>query len=281
VIRLVQPNAAQHEKWQRDKVQVFFDRQRAFSAAGGRVPDLVVWPETAVPVWLESAGATLEAVAASARGASVVLGIQRSEGRRIYNSLAVVAPDGRVSEVYDKHHLVPFGEYMPFGDFLGKIGIYGLASNEGQGYSPGPGARLIDLGPLGRVLPLICYESVFARDLRAAPGRAEMILLITNDAWFGKISGPYQHLAQGRLRSAEMGLPMVRVANTGISAMIDATGRVTASIPLGEAGWHDAALPPALPETVYARAGDAPMLALYALLLGLSLWRNRQAGRRE
>jgi len=164
---------------------------------------------------------------------------------------------------------------------LARFGIYGLASNEGQGYSPGPGARLIDLGPLGRALPLICYESVFARDLRAAPERAEMILLITNDAWFGQISGPYQHLAQGRLRSAEMGLPMVRVANTGVSAMIDATGRVTASIPLGEAGWRDAALPPALPETVYARLGEAPMLALYALLLGLSLWRNRRAGRRE
>lgn len=278
VIRLVQPNAPQHEKWQRDKVQVFFDRQRAYSEAGGTVPDLVVWPETAVPVWLESAGATLEAVAASARGAPVVLGIQRSEGRRIFNALAVVAPGGDVAEVYDKHHLVPFGEYMPFGDVLGRLGIYGLASNEGQGYSPGPGARLIELGPLGRALPLICYESVFARDLRAAPGRAEMILLITNDAWFGKISGPYQHLAQGRLRSAEMGLPMIRVANTGVSAMIDATGRVTASIPLGEAGWLEAALPPALPETVYARLGDVPVLVLHALLMALSLWRNRGRG---
>jgi apolipoprotein N-acyltransferase len=278
VVRLIQPNAAQHEKWDPDKVQLFFDRQRAFTAAGA-VPDLVVWPETAVPVWLENAGETLGAVAASARGAPVVLGIQRSEGRRIFNSLAVIEPGGVVSEVYDKHHLVPFGEFMPFGDFLGSLGIYGLASNEGQGYSSGPGARLLDLGPLGRALPLICYESVFARDLRAAPGRADMILLITNDAWFGKVSGPYQHLAQARLRSAEMGLPMIRVANTGVSAMIDATGKLTEWVPLGEAGWRDAALPPPLPETVYARHGDAPMLVFLGVLLALSLWRNRRRAR--
>ncbi|MBK44074.1 MAG: apolipoprotein N-acyltransferase [Roseovarius sp.] len=280
VVRLVQPNAPQHEKWDPDKVQVFFDRQRDFSAAGA-VPDLVVWPETAVPVWLNNAGTTLEAVSASARGAPVVLGIQRYEERRIYNSMAVIEPGGAVGAVYDKHHLVPFGEYMPLGDFLARFGIYGLASNEGQGYSPGPGARLIDLGPLGRALPLICYESVFARDLRAAPGRADLILLVTNDAWFGQVSGPYQHLAQARLRSAEMGLPMVRVANTGVSAMIDATGSITAAIPLGEAGWRDAVLPPPLPETVYAWLGDAPMLALYGLLLGLSPWRNRGAARRR
>ncbi|MBE0454538.1 apolipoprotein N-acyltransferase [Roseovarius autotrophicus] len=279
VIRLVQPNAPQHEKWKPERARAFLDRQRAFTAAD-EVPDLVVWPETAVPVWLNHAGETLEAVAASARGAPVVLGIQRFEGRRIYNSLAVVERGGVVNEVYDKHHLVPFGEFMPFGDFLAKIGIYGLASNEGQGYSAGSGAQLIDLGPLGRALPLICYESVFARDLRAAPGRADMILLITNDAWFGQISGPYQHLAQASLRSAEMGLPMIRVANTGVSAMIDATGRITEAIPLGDAGWRDAVLPRALPETVYARFGDAPMLALYALLLALSLWRNSARGHR-
>jgi apolipoprotein N-acyltransferase len=280
VVRLVQPNAPQHEKWHPDKVQTFFDRQRAFSAAGDSVPDLVVWPETAVPVLLERAGPTLGAVAEAARGAPVVLGIQRTEGRRIYNSLAVVGQGGTVQEVYDKHHLVPFGEYMPLGDLMARFGIYGLASNEGQGYSAGPGARLVDVPGIGRALPLICYEGVFARDLRAAPGRADVLMLITNDAWFGTVSGPYQHLAQALLRSAELGLPMIRVANTGVSAMIDATGRVSARIPLGEAGWRDAPLPPALPETLYARIGDGPMLALWALLLGLGRWRKRAAERR-
>jgi len=276
VVRLVQPNAPQREKWDPAKAQLFFDRQRGFSSAGDTPPDLVVWPETAIPVLLDRAGPTLDAVAASARGAPVVLGLQRREARRLYNSLVVLAPGGSVRDVYDKHHLVPFGEYMPLGDLMARFGIHGLAAAEGQGYSAGPGARLVDLGPLGRALPLICYEGVFARDLRAAPARPELLLLITNDAWFGTVSGPYQHLAQARLRSAEMGLPMVRVANTGISAMIDAAGRVTARIPLGEAGWRDAPLPPPAPETLFARAGAAPMAALYAALILLALVTHRR-----
>jgi len=281
VVRLVQPNAPQHEKWDPEKVQMFYDRQRAFSAAGAVPPDLVVWPETAVPVLLDRAGPTLEAVSGAARGVPVVLGIQRTQGLRIYNSLVVVETGGAVSAVYDKHHLVPFGEYMPFGDLMARFGIYGLAANAGRGYSAGPGPQLVELGSLGRALPLICYEGVFSRELRAAPARPDFLLLITNDAWFGEISGPYQHLAQARLRSAELGLPMIRVANTGVSVMIDAAGRVTTRIPLGEAGWRDAALPPPLPETAYARLGDGPMLALYIVLVGLSLWRNAVRARRN
>ncbi len=275
-VRLVQPNAPQHEKWDPDKIQGFYERQLQFSAAGeGARPDLIVWPETAVPVLLNHAGPTLETISRVAGGVPVVLGIQRFDGPRLYNSLAYVEAGGAVAAVYDKHHLVPFGEYMPFGDLLAQWGIHGLASNAGQGYSAGPGAQVLDLGGLGRALPLICYEGVFSRDLRAAPERADFLLLITNDAWFGKISGPYQHLAQARLRSAEMGLPMIRVANTGVSAMIDATGRVTARIAMGEAGWRDAALPPPLPPTLYARMGDAPMILLFLTLLGLSRLRHR------
>lgn len=276
IVRLVQPNAPQHEKWDPDKVRVFYERQLSFTAAdNGARPDLVVWPETAVQVWLNNAGPTLAEIS-DAAGAPVVVGLQRYDGPRYYNSLVHVEVGGNVSSVYDKHHLVPFGEYMPFGNILADWGIHGLASNAGRGYSAGPGARVIDMGDLGKALPLICYEGVFARDLRAAPERADFLLLITNDAWFGKISGPYQHLAQARLRSAEMGLPMIRVANTGVSAMIDATGRVTASIPMGEADWRDAALPPALPPTVYARIGDAPMSVAFLGLIGFSALRHRR-----
>ena len=274
VVRLIQPNAPQHQKWHPDKVRIFYDRQRAFSAAGDAPPDLVVWPETAVPALLERAASMLAAISRAARDAPVVLGIQRTEGPRIYNSLAVVGAGGAVTAVYDKHHLVPFGEYMPFGDLLGRLGIHGLAANAGRGYSAGPGPQLVEIAGLGRALPLICYEGVFARDLRAPRGRPDFLLLITNDAWFGKVSGPYQHLAQARLRSAEFGLPMIRVANTGVSAMIDATGRVTARIPLGAAGWRDAPLPPPLPATVYARLGDAPVLALCLVLLAFPVWRS-------
>lgn len=274
VVRLVQPNAPQHEKWNRDKVRGFFERQLAFSAAGDARPDLIVWPETAVPVMLNDAAATLAVISQAAAGVPVVVGIQRYDEARLYNSLALIEAGGGVGAVYDKHHLVPFGEYMPYGDLLARFGIYGLASSQGQGYSSGPGPQVINMGALGRALPLICYEGVFPQDVRAAPQRPDFILLITNDAWFGQVSGPYQHLAQARLRSAEQGLPMIRAANTGVSAMIDATGKVAASIPLGEAGWLDAALPPALPQTVYARLGDWPMALFFLTLLALTRMRN-------
>ncbi|HCQ58408.1 MAG TPA: apolipoprotein N-acyltransferase, partial [Sulfitobacter sp.] len=242
--------------------------------------DLIVWPETAVPVMLERAASTLEVISDAAGSVPVVVGLQRRDEMRLYNTLALVEAGGSVAAVYDKHHLVPFGEYMPYGDHLVQFGIHGMAAKNGQGFSSGPGAQVIEMGALGRALPLICYEGVFPQDLRAAPGRADFILLITNDAWFGKFSGPYQHLAQARLRSAEFGLPMVRVANTGVSAMIDATGRVTESLPLGEAGWRDAALPPPLPPTVYARLGDAPMLVIFLIFLGLSRLDHRRRAAR-
>lgn len=267
-VRLVQPNAPQHEKWDADKLGTFFERQIAFTAEAPR-PDLIVWPETSVPVLLDRADAALARISEAAGGAPVVVGIQRRDGRRLFNSMVLVGEGGARLSRYDKHHLVPFGEYLPFGAYLKKYGLRGLAAEDGNGYSAGTGARIIDIEPLGTALPLICYEGVFARDVAAAPGRPDFLLLITNDAWFGTMSGPHQHLAQARLRSAEQGLPMIRVANTGISAMIDAAGRVTGRIALGEAGWIDLPLPPPAPPTIYARAGDWPVLALAVLTLGL------------
>ncbi len=276
VVRLIQPNAAQHEKWDRDMIPVFFNRQLAFSAEGENRPDLIVWPETAVPVLLDDGASTFATIADAARGAPVVVGLQRLDGPRLYNTLAVIGAQGQVMDVYDKHHLVPFGEFIPFGDWFARFGIKGLAAQDGNGYSAGRGAQVIDLGASGKALPLICYEGVFARNILSASERPDFLLLITNDAWFGKVSGPYQHLAQARLRSAEQGLPMVRVANTGISAMIDANGRVVAHLPLGEAGWIDAALPPAHPPTPYARIGDGPVIAALFVLLGLGIALRRR-----
>ena len=278
-VRLVQPNAPQHLKWDPAHIQTFFDRQMEFTAQpgqGGTRPDLVVWPETAIPVLLNDASPTLSAIARAAQGAPVVLGLQRRDGLRLFNSLVALDDTGQVTALYDKHHLVPFGEYIPFGDTLQTVGITAFAAQRGKGYSAGPGAQVIDLGALGRALPLICYEGVFPQDVRAAPGRADVMLLVTNDAWFGRISGPYQHLAQARLRSAEQGLPMIRVANTGISAMIDARGRITAQIPLNEAGWRDAPLPPPMGPTPYARMGDWPVLLALLCLLALSCAYNRR-----
>ena len=138
----------------------------------------------------------------------------------------MTAPGGGITALYDKHHLTPFGEYMPAGDFLARFGIQGLAASAGEGFSAGPGPRTLPI--VGTALPLICYEAIFPRNLRAE-NRPDWLLQITNDAWFGELSGPYQHLAQARLRAVEFGLPMVRAANTGVSAMIDRSEAITSS----------------------------------------------------
>ena len=262
-LRLVQPNAEQGLKWDAGQARVFFDRQIAFTEAGSR-PDLAIWPETAVPYLLEDYPEVGERIGKAGRGSPVAVGVQRVEGWRFWNSLAVIGPDGGVTAGYDKHHLVPFGEYIPFGDLAYRwFGLVAFAAQEGNGYSAGAGPAVLDLGPkLGKVLPLICYEAVFPQDLLDAPARADWILQITNDAWFGEWTGPYQHLAQARLRAIEQGLPFVRVANTGISALIDARGRVVESLPLGEAGYLDVELPGPLPPTPYARFGEWPMVLL-------------------
>lgn len=262
-LRLVQPNAEQGLKWEAEQARVFFERQIGFTEAGSR-PDLVIWPETAVPYLLEDYPEVGRRIGRAGRGSPVAVGVQRVEGWRFWNSLAVIGPEGQVTAGYDKHHLVPFGEYIPFGDLAYRwFGLVAFAAQQGNGYSAGPGPAVLDLGPrLGRVLPLICYEAVFPQDLLDAPERADWILQITNDAWFGDWTGPYQHLAQARLRAIEQGLPFVRVANTGISALIDARGRVVEQMPLGVAGYLDVQLPGALGVTPYARWGEGPVLVL-------------------
>lgn len=270
VIRLVQPNAPQHEKWNPDLIPMFFQRQIDFTAATtttGKRPDLIVWPETAVSNLLEHAGPAFDVIRDAANGTPVVLGIQRRNAQQFYNSMVLLDAQGELAGLYDKHHLVPFGEYIPFGSVLSTFGLHGFAAKEGGGYSAGPGPELLDLGALGRALPLICYEAVFPQDVSGAPERPDFLLQITNDAWFGGFSGPYQHLAQARMRAIEQGLPMIRVANTGVSAMINARGQIVAQLGLGEAGFVDATLPATLPPTLYAKSGDMPIILLVVLCL--------------
>lgn len=277
VLRLVQPNAPQSEKWDPEKIGIYYDRQLAFTAAAADPelgpPDAIIWPETAIPWTLDRSGVILEEIAAAAGGTPVILGAQRSEDGRYYNALATLGPQGQVTEIYDKHHLVPFGEYVPLGDFAARFGIYGMAPTHGAGFSAGQGAALMDLGPIGRALPLICYEAVFAHDVNAAPARADFIIHATNDAWFGTYAGPQQHLAQARMRAIEQGLPVARAANTGITAMIDPWGGIMRSIGMGEAGFIDAALPLPLPPTFYTRTGDAPLAIFLAIALVLGALR--------
>ncbi len=270
IIRVIQPNAAQRDKWNPDLIPFFFDRQVAFTRAPGQTgqrPDLIVWPETAVPTLLEYANGAFDVITEAAQGSPVVVGIQRQSDARLYNSMVVLDGNGTLTGIYDKHHLVPFGEYIPFGSVLGNFGLRGLAAEDGDGFSAGPGPALLDLGKAGRALALICYEAIFPQDVNRAPTRPDFLLQATNDAWFGTFSGPYQHLAQARMRAIEQGLPMVRAANTGVSAIIDARGKVTRHLALDTAGFIDAPLPAARAATWYSRTGDLP--ALVVLLLGL------------
>ena len=261
-IRLIQPNAPQHQKWDPAFAPIFFTRLIDASKAVPN-PDLIIWPETSLPTWLNNAERALSAISTAAHDTPVLFGAQRHEGLRVYNSLVHLDGSGDIQHIYDKHHLVPFGEYLPLEALLSRLGMSTLTETFG-GFTAGMGPELIDLGPLGKALALICYEAVFPHQMNSSEGRPRFLLHVTNDAWFGTWSGPQQHLVQARFRAIEQGLPLVRSANTGISASIDAHGRILQSLPLGTDGYINTALPPKLERTLYARFGDN--LALLALL---------------
>jgi len=276
VVRIVQPNAEQQAKWDPERQMEVYRRLLAETAAPGDPrPDVTIWPETAVPFVLGYSDDMLPAVAAAAGpDALIILGIRRVEigpdREDWFNSLAVLGPDGIPRAVYDKHHLVPFGEYIPLSGAIARLGIPALTTLTSQGFRPGPGPRLLSVPGLPPFLPLICYEAVFPQGMAAPEGRADWLVQVTNDAWFGMASGPYQHFAQARVRAIEQGLPLARAANTGISAMVDPLGRVVRSIGLDEMGFVDVVLPAPLPPTPYARIGDVPALTAIFVLLGLT-----------
>lgn len=289
-IRLVQPAIAQSLKWDPQAARANFDGLLALTVLGAGAqmppPDLAIWPETAVPYLLtagEGAAATMGAM-----GVPLAAGFQRVEqdGGRAWNSVALFGPGGTIEQPYDKVHLVPFGEYIPMGDLAFRLfGLRAFAAQQGAGYTAGEEARLMDFGPgLGLARPLICYEAIFPEEIGTAQ-RPGWLLQITNDAWFGTLTGPWQHFAQARLRAIEQGLPLVRVANTGVSAVVSATGQVVADVSGARAllgmdtrGVIDAALPGALPPPLYARTGDLPLVLL--LLAGLFLAAMAGRGRK-
>jgi apolipoprotein N-acyltransferase len=277
VVRIVQPNAPQHLKWRADMQALYYERHLALSAAEpgpAGPPDVVLWSETAVPFVLGYADG-YQAEIVEAAGVPVILGIRRVEvepdAERWFNALAVLGEGGRAKAVYDKHHLVPFGEYIPFNDLVARLGLPGLETLTRGGFTPGEGPRLVGAPGVPPFLPLVCYEAIFPHQMTAPEGRPEWLVQVTNDAWFGTLAGPYQHFAQNRVRAIEQGLPLARAANTGISAMVDPMGRVVAGLELGVAGQVDAALPAALAPTPYARAGDAPVLATILIIFGLTV----------
>ena len=279
-VRVVQPNAAQELKWLPEFMPVFFERQLSLTAGdGGPQPDLVIWPEAAVPFIPSARPDLLQRMALEARGARIVFGARRVDaGNNWYNSLYLLDPLGNIAAEYDKRHLVPFGEYFPASGLVAKLGIDALTGLTGTGFTAGEGALMVDSGPVPPFLPLICYEAIFAQDVPLSGPRPEWLLQITNDAWFGKFSGPYQHLVQARARAIEQGLPLVRSANTGVSTATDPFGRILAAIPLGQSGSIDVSLPAPLPRPLYSRTGDWPV---FGILLLLALWQLFGRKRRE
>ncbi|ABS65219.1 apolipoprotein N-acyltransferase [Parvibaculum lavamentivorans DS-1] len=244
---------------------------------------VVVWPENAVPVLLARQPYVLSAIGrVLPEGALLIAGSNRGEPepggpsdrlRVFYNSLYVVGAGGEIVETYDKHHLVPFGEYVPLRHWLGRIGLRQLVQFQGS-FDVGPGPRTLTLPGLPPVSPLICYEVIFPGEVVAPGPRPDWMVNITNDAWFGVHAGPSQHFSQVRLRAVEQGLPLVRAANSGISAVIDPYGRVLKSLPLDRRGVIDAALPAPLQPTLYARLGDF-FLAFLLLAASAAAWYGR------
>jgi apolipoprotein N-acyltransferase len=273
-VRIVQPNVRQQERWKPENKASIFRNLLSLTRNGVNGEDVsafthVIWPESALPFFLgfnnEIASDQVREVFAGLipPHATFIIGAERREGlftveerytfNRVYNSLFVLGEGAKIRSVYDKTHLVPFGEYVPFGGVLTAMGmrafshlLNGFDAGERQGAS-------ISTPQAPDFLPLICYEIIFpgrVADLRERPG---WFVNVTNDAWFGESTGPYQHLHQARIRAVEEGLPVMRSANTGISAVIDPFGRVVAQLGLGETGVIDHGLPKALPATFYER----------------------------
>ncbi|MBU0726695.1 MAG: apolipoprotein N-acyltransferase [Alphaproteobacteria bacterium] len=268
-LRVVQGNFPQAEKWVPGARERALDRYTRLSVKGGPV-NLVLWPETAFPGFLdEDADARARIAAALPEGALLMTGapdrVETEAGTRYFNAVQVYDRGGEILAEYAKHHLVPFGEYMPLPNWLP---VERIVESPGD-FTPGPGPRTLSLPGVPVVGPTICYEIIFPGHITEPRFRPDWIFNATNDAWFGTSIGPKQHLASARMRAVEEGLPVIRAANTGISAVIDATGDIRSRLDTGETGIIDAELPPALRQTLYARFGEGTLAALIALAWAL------------
>jgi apolipoprotein N-acyltransferase len=291
-LRIMQPNLTQDERFNYTAKQQVMNRYLALSdratgpeTSGVKDVTHLIWPESAFPFYLaREADALAQIAALLSRHTVLITGAVRAAAMapsgavRAYNSVYVIDRDGSIAGIYDKVHLVPFGEYLPFEDFLESLGLISLTKMPG-GFLAGDRRRLMQVPGAPPMLPLICYEIVFP-DQAAPPGeRPGWLLNLTNDGWFGISTGPYQHFQQARIRAIEQGLPLVRAANTGISAVVDPLGRIVKELPLGAEGVVDSPLPQAIAPTLYVRAGDSIAGALVAggFVLGIRRRRRKPA----
>ncbi len=277
-LRLVQPNIDQRTKWLPGRRMQHVNEQIELSRSPGyEAITHLIWAETAVPYILVNEPKLREIIATVVPEQGLLLtgalrGDRSSGELRLWNSLHALDRQGTILATYDKQHLVPFGEYNPL---KGAFGMSKLTQGD-VGFSPGEGPFRLDLPGLPRLAALICYEVIFPGQVTDPDARPAWLLNVTNDAWFGDSTGPYQHLASARLRAVEEGLPLVRAANGGISAVIDGHGRILARLGLNERGVLDVPLPrPAANITPYAWLGNWVVLVLFALSISFCLLLRR------
>jgi apolipoprotein N-acyltransferase len=286
VVRVVQGNVPQRDKWNPSLRPGHLERymslsrsrtpptRRAAALPVGARPTVVVWPETALAFLVDDDPRSYKTLApAVPEGGSLIFGAPRlsrdGDGETfVHNSVMAVDDGGTRLWAFDKSHLVPFGEYVPFRDILPIDKIVPGARD----FTPGKGPATLEIPGAPPVSPLICYEVIFPGRVITSDGpRPDWLLNLTNDAWYGMSTGPYQHLAIARVRAIEEGLPLVRAANTGVSAIIDSYGRILTNLELGRTGVIDSPLPFGLRSTIYATYGEFLFLLALVFLFGLGL----------
>ncbi len=280
-LRIMQPNLQQDVKFNYAAKQQVMDRYIQLSdratgpqSSGVRDATHLIWPESAFPFFLtREADALAQITQLLPPGTVLITGAIRAPESasnasisRAYNSIYVIDHAGSILGIYDKVHLVPFGEYLPFQQLLEHAGLMQLTKVQG-GFIPGARRRSMTIARTPSFLPLICYEIIFPGAAVPRGERPGWLINLTNDGWFGNSTGPYQHLQQARVRAIEEGLPLVRAANTGISAVIDPLGRIVKALPLGTEGILDSPLPRALAPTAFVRVGDAALIILLVISL--------------
>ncbi len=296
-LRIMQPNLQQDVRFNYSAKQEVMNRYIALSsrASGSQSQGSqsqgsqsqgmgdttqLIWPESPFPFFLtREADALAQITNLLPQGSVLITGAIRLADpdnpaqSGVYNSIDVIDHTGSIAAVYDKVHLVPFGEYLPFEYILERLGLEELTQQRG-GFLAGDRHRLIAIPGAPTALPLICYEVIFPGEVMPPGERPGWIVNVTNDGWFGFSTGPYQHFQQARVSAIELGLPLARAANTGISAVVDPVGRIINSLPLAVEGVLDAPLPRAISAPVYARVGDAPVF-IAILIVFIAVVRRR------
>ncbi|MGL4441708.1 MAG: apolipoprotein N-acyltransferase [Bosea sp. (in: a-proteobacteria)] len=299
-LRIMQPNLPQDDKFRPDKGREIVERYIALSDKATSPQTLglqdvthLIWPESAFPFLLGRSPQALQIITnALPKGVTLITGAARAgtalpgEAQApIYNAIQVITREGGIIASYDKHHLVPFGEYLPapFETAMQALGLTAFVAIPG-GFTAAARRQVLVVPGLPPVAASICYEAIFPGEvLPVTDGvpalRPQLLLNVTNDAWFGRTPGPYQHAQQARLRAIEEGLPMIRAANNGISSVVDGYGRLIGSLPLASDGVLDTGLPRAIGTTTFSRVGNLLAIAMSGLCLLLAIFarfRGRQ-----